>query len=194
MGADESILQRQWRELKYHDPEHFLREMRRLELRLPGTRLPRTHGLKPHLERRQAALFAYGLGCRLGTRVLFAAAPAENLDYDFVLVFRLGDEIHHWPLQVKELVPTDINPTATLTALLAKLSKYGIAPRLCVCVYVNRRVPAASLSISPLTIGSLWLFGGADDSGHRWNLQGDFMQPDCRVTHFDYPEPNNIVP
>lgn len=194
MDANESILLKQWRNLSYHDPEDHLRELRRIELRLPGTRLRRTHALKPHLERRQAALFAYGLGCRLQTRVYFAAASAENLDYDFVLSFRLGDEAHYWPVQAKELVPDDINPTASLDGLLAKLAKYGPAPHLCVAVYMNRRVRPTSIPISTLRVGSLWLVGGRDGSGNKWTLQGDLLQPNCQTTDFDYPRPRVNVP
>jgi hypothetical protein len=194
MDTNERIPLRQWSKLSYHDPEELLREMRRFELRLPGTGLRRTNALKRHLERRQAALFAYGLGLRLRTRVLLADAPAEALDYDFALVFQIGDERHHWPLQVKELVPEDINPRASLDGLLAKLRKYGDAPRLCVAVYVNRRVRPSPVSISSLKVGSFWLVGGRDRSGHRWTLQGDFRQPDHHVTEFDYPEPRVIVP
>lgn len=189
MDANESILLKQWRKLSYHDPADHLRELRRLELRLPGTRLRRPHAMKPHLERRQAALFAYGLGRRLQTRVAFAAASAENLDYDFVIAFRLGDEGHYWPLQVKELVPDDINPNASLDGLLAGLAKYSHAPRLCVAVYVNRRVGPSPITISSLKVGSLWMVGGRDESGTKWTLQGDFLQPNCQATDFEYPEP-----
>lgn len=189
MSADRLRL---WSRLTYHDPEEVLREMRRHERMFPGRRR-RTHALKPHLEGRQAALFAHGLGARLGTRVSFAFAPQEALDHDHVLHFRFGEGLHWWPLQCKELPPTYVNRGASLERLLAGLDKYGSAPDLCVAVYVNRMLPASTLSIPTTGVGSLWFVGGADQEAHRWTLHGDLLQPDCRVTEFVYPEPRIIV-
>ena len=201
MNVHDRMRLRQWDRLVYHDSAHVLREARRAEWKLqlaglvdPRVGVPRTRQLRHHHEGRQAALFAYGLGRRLGTEVFFAFAPSGDLDYDFVLRFQLRDALHSWPLQVKEVVPERFNARATLEGLLADLKKYGDARDLCVVVYVDRRLPPSSIEVPALEIGSLWLVGGASPDHQRWFLHGDLMADSYQRTEFRYPEPRVIVP
>ncbi|MGH2611308.1 MAG: hypothetical protein ACRDHF_19690, partial [Tepidiformaceae bacterium] len=116
----------QWRTLTYHDPAHVLRRLRAVEQALAArlrhaedrVRRLRTTGLKRYREWRDAALFTYGMGLALGARVGYATEATS--DYDFVAAWVEGDTPHFCPVQLKELVPADLNPGATLDGLLLK--------------------------------------------------------------------------
>ncbi len=63
-----------------------------------------TNRLKLHRESRTAALFCHGIGsAALGTTVYYARHEAS--DYDFVSLWRRGDDEIYTPVQLKEARP-----------------------------------------------------------------------------------------
>ena len=75
----------------------------------------RTNQFKQAREHRQAALFCEGMGARIGHTVYFAAH--EDQDYDFVASWVVGDQQHLAPVQLKEVVPTNLNERAELSSI-----------------------------------------------------------------------------
>ena len=114
-----------WRSLTYHDPVTILKRLRALEVQLAGVEMDervrrlRTPGLKTYREARDAAIFVYGMG--LAKAVAMAYTPFERSDYDFVATWTEGTTQHFCPVQLKELVPADLNPGASIEELLGKL-------------------------------------------------------------------------
>lgn len=164
MNIDESIRTRHWSRLSYHDPEIVLRELRRVELHVADAvieervRTLRTNFRKPHREGREAALLCHGIGkAVLGTTVY--VAPGEEQDHDFVSAWVTGDTQHYAPVQIKELVPSDINPYADLNEIISSLKKYSCSRDLIVGIHVNRAGPLdmTKIVVPKLGIRELWL-------------------------------------
>src|SRR5687767_14702903 len=114
--------------LEYRDPGPFLIFLRKLELKVVASDLPgrvkqlRTNPLKEWKEAREAALFCHGMGQRISTTICFAKGEAQ--DYDFVATWDNAGSRHFARVQLKEVVPADINPSASLQRTLLSLSKY----------------------------------------------------------------------
>src|SRR2546421_10068974 len=110
-----------WRSLPFYEPATILRNLRRIEQQLADVdmdervRRLRTPGLKTYREARDAALFVYGMGLAKG--VAMAYTPFERSDYDFVATWTEGTTQHFCPVQLKELVPADLNPGASIEEL-----------------------------------------------------------------------------
>lgn len=185
--------------LEYGNPTDFLRELRKAERQL-GTELDalperarrlRTNALKPYREMRDAALFCHGMSERLGHQVFFA--PTESEDYDFVAMWCADDEQHFCPVQLKELVPADCNPTGSINEIVSGLSKYADAPGLTVAVRLNRtgRFDIGEIKLpNDLRLGGLWMFGCISEDQSRWDVWGDFALRSAEPfgTEFGYPE------
>jgi hypothetical protein len=98
-----------WGKLSFHDPEPVLKKLRRVEREVvpfvadPDARELRTHILKAEREARDAAIFAYGMGQSMNTKVLMARD--ESQDHDFVTCWKADGELRFCPVQLKELVP-----------------------------------------------------------------------------------------
>src|SRR5687768_10028634 len=108
--------------LDYRDPAPYLVKLRELEPHVATSDLPdrvkqlRTNELKPWRELREAALFCYGMGKRIGQPVYLA--KGESQDYDFVASWVVADEQHFAPVQLKEVVPVKLNAQASLQAVV----------------------------------------------------------------------------
>ena len=102
-----------WSKLQFHDPEPVVKKLRMVQAefvpQLTDERIRnlRTPDLKPEREARDAAIFSYGMGKALNTKVLMARK--ESSDYDFVTCWRLGDALNFCPVQLKELPPAELN-------------------------------------------------------------------------------------
>jgi hypothetical protein len=184
---------RQWMKLDYVRPDKFLEGLKDME-QLPGFQaLPqkiknlRTNALKETLERRQAALFCYGLGQITGTE--FGIAHAEESDYDFVMAYHDSGNLCFSPLQMKEFVPETVNPTAELQKELDKLQKYSNSEDLVVAIHLNRRFrfDLSAYDFSNLSIKDLWFFGRAEAEGNQWVIMGNMMQPEPKARYFTAP-------
>jgi len=177
--------------LEYRDPAPFLRRMRSLELKVARSTLPpsirslRTNRLKRWRETRDAAIFCVGMGARIGCSVYLARSEAQ--DYDFVASWVTEDTRRFTPIQLKEVVPTDIEPEASVQkAIDALKSKYVRSSGLTVAIYLNQRIrfDPSAITIPQLNISGLWIFGGL--GGSTWGLWGDFLDQPVG-TQFEYP-------
>ena len=168
--------------LDFREPGPFLVGLREIEGRVAGSTLPdsvrelRTNSLKTWREARQAALFCHGLGKRLGATVSFARE--ETRDHDFIAQALVDGVPHVVPVQLKEVVPTELNPDSTLEGTLGALTKYADAHELTVAIHLNRcvRFDPVRLELPALGIGAVWVFGTLTEDQSEWGLWGDFMQ------------------
>ena len=179
--------------LSYTNPEKFLRTLRDFEYTLSVTNTPkairnlRTNGLKDAREQRQAALFCYGMSVRIGKSVYFASH--EDQDYDFVATWLVEDVRHFSVVQLKEVVPTAINPDANIQSVIAGLGKYKDSHDLTVAVHLNQAARFDPNALRPeiLNIASLWVFGSTSPDQSCWSLWGNFTEENPYETPFSYP-------
>ena len=158
------------------------------ESRLPRkVRSLRTKELRPYGERRQAALFCYGMSCVLGVPVVFA--HVEKADYDCVARWVIGHSAHFRAVQLKELVPPDINPKAALESELSKLTKYQDSDDLTVAFYINRPIRLENRPQLPagLRVGEVWAYGASSSDSSKWMICGDLLQ---NPTMYEYAYPS----
>lgn len=183
---------RAFQHLEFRDPRPFLVQLREIEARVANSDLPpktkalRTNSLKWSKELREAALFCYGMAQRIGQTVYLA--PTEAQDYDFVASWVIDDTQHLAPVQLKEVVPPDLNSTASVQERVNALSKYVDSNDLTVAIYLNQRVhfDPAQLVIPQLKIAALWVFGAVSSDKEQWGLWGNFLETP-EGTRFEYP-------
>lgn len=184
---------RHWSKLRYLDPVPTLRALRDLELRLaqadvsPKISRLRTAKLKPEREARDAALFSLGMSTRLGMPVLFA--PVEESNYDFVTRMDVGDTSYFTPVQLKELVPAELNPAASIDKLLASLrNKRGYEDTV-LALRLNREQKGVTFKAEQfdgLPFREVWLFWSASPDARKWKLLGNALETPL-LSEFDYP-------
>lgn len=180
------------RTLKYHDPWHILRKLRRLEVELADVQLDtkvrklRMPTLNKYREWRDAALFTYGMRVLQSYRIVFATEAAR--DYDFVTAWRGKGESFYCPVQLKELVPADLNPDANLEQLLKGLAKYSGPSDTVLAVRLNRAgaLDLASASFPPVPFKQDMVFLGSAPNSARWCLYGNALGTPVQV-EFEYP-------
>ena len=114
--------------LQYRNPARVLAALRDLEPQVAASTLPeatkqlRTNNLKRYREMREAALFCHGMSVRLALNV--ELAMDESHDYDFVAAWTAKDTRFFVPVQLKEVVPVDLNAQSSVQSAVDKLSKY----------------------------------------------------------------------
>jgi hypothetical protein len=180
-----------WRSLKYHDPASLLVKLRELEIELAAADLDpkllrlRLPELKKYREWRDAAVLCYGLGLAQGHQIGYATEERE--DYDFVASWIDGTTQHFTPVQLKELVPADLNPEATLDDLLQKASRTLLTDTV-LAIKLNRRgqIDLAEVRIPRLKWKQLWFFWSSSPNGQKWSIYGDALLDPGYFT-FDYP-------
>jgi len=135
---------------------------------------------------RAAALFCYGMAQRIGQTVYLASSEAQ--DYDFVASWAVDDTQHLAPVQLKEVVPQDLNPLASVQATVNALSKYVDSEDLTVVIHLNQhgRFDPAALVVPSLRIAALWIFGAISEDQAQWGLWGNFLETP-EGTRFEYP-------
>jgi hypothetical protein len=185
-----SDLLNHWRALEYHDPAEILRRLRSLEVDLQAADIDpkvlslRTQSLSKYREWRDAAVFSYGMG--LAKNVDIGYAPEERSDYDFVTTWKDGDTQHFCAVQLKELVPENLNPTSTINHLLAGMSKYAKTGTV-LAVKINRRQGLELREKPTLPFAQLWFFWASAPRSSRWCLYGDVLG-DPAYFSYDYPQ------
>jgi hypothetical protein len=176
--------------LDFREPSSFLIQLHQFECEVAKTDTParlrtlRTNGLKEWREVREAAMFCYLMGQRIGETVYMARG--ENQDYDFVASWTQGDTRNFAPVQLKELVPLSLNPESSIEKLLAALpKKYVDSHDLTVVIHLNQRnqFDLAALEIPALSIGGLWMFGATTPDQSAWGLWGDFLHNPTHTAH-----------
>lgn len=183
---------RTWLEFDYFDSRDTLVRLGSIQKSLVGVPIEdrvlrlRTRLLRSDHERRQAALFCYGLSCHLDRPVAFA--HIEDQDFDCVATWVEAGVTQFPAIQLKELPPGYLNPHTSLEVEIAKLSKYVAGSDLFVAFYLNREfhLDLSELKIPKLPIAGLWLFGGIDPYQTRWMLWGDLLG-ELKSTEFQYP-------
>ena len=182
-----------WRRFKYLDPVSTLLALREAEISVAGTATDpkvmrlRTAAIKPEREARDAALFSLGMSRRLDCRVLFA--PVEEADYDFVTRTDYQGTQYFTPVQLKELVPEDLNPSTSLDSLLASLRRKRVFSSTALAIRVNRTLKQASFSseqFKGLPFKEVWLFWASSPDARRWRLLGNALT-DAVISEFEYP-------
>lgn len=179
--------------LQFRDPHSFLVNLRKLEVEIALTDTPsrikllRTNGLKEARERREAALFCKGMSERLGQTVYFASH--EDQDFDFVASWAIGGGQHFAPVQLKEVVPTALNSSATLESVIGGLEKYTDSSNLTVAIHLNQagRFDPDAVRLQHLKVASVWIFAAATADQSLWNLWGNFTEDGPYGNQFAYP-------
>ena len=182
-----------WRRLPYYDPVRALLNFRALEIALAGADVDpkvarlRTAALKPEREARDAAIFSLAMSVRLRCQVVFS--PTEEADYDFVTRTDFEGTSYFTPVQLKELVPEDLNPTANLDKLLAQLRGRKVHSGTALALRLNRtlkRMTFTPAQFDGLPFQEVWLFWAASSDARKWKLFGNALN-DPVTTEFDYP-------
>jgi hypothetical protein len=189
----EAVRINEWRSLRFSDPEPELIRLREVQLALadyiidPKVGALRTNPLNSDRQRREAAIFCYAISHALGIKIYYA--PVERQDYDFVAVWQRDDTQFFAPVQLKELVPAHVNPSASLAALLSGLEKYRNSPDLVVAIHFNRgmRLNFAEVLVPKLALGQVWLYGAISPDQSKWMLYGDLLD---QPAYYDIPYPS----
>src|SRR5258705_900250 len=183
---------RAFQHLEFRDPRPFLVRFREVETDVAKSGLPkkirnlRTNSLKWSRELREAALFCCGMAQRIGQTVFLA--PSEAQDYDFLASWVVHDTQHLAPVQLKEAVPHDLNRSASIQHTVNALSKYVDSEDLTVAIHLNQcgHFDPAKLTIQPLNIAALWVFGAISEDQNEWALWGNFLETP-EGTRYEYP-------
>lgn len=189
-----SVRLRAYSKLAYGDPKGFLEALTPLDAAVSVSDLPatvkhlRTNQLKADRERRDAAIFCLGMSQALNTEVRFS--PTEAQDYDFVATWEMDDVRHFCPVQLKEFVSSELNPKATMHAVLSGLSKYADSGDITVAIKIGRnfRFEPSELQLpSELSIAALWVYGAIAQDQSEWALWGDFVRGSSDGMKFEIP-------
>jgi hypothetical protein len=123
---------------------------------------------------------------RIGQTVFLA--PSEAQDYDFLASWVVHDTQHLAPVQLKEAVPHDLNRSASIQQTVNALSKYVDSEDLTVAIHLNQRghFDPAKLTVPPLKIAALWVFGAISEDQNEWALWGNFLETP-EGTRYEYP-------
>lgn len=125
-----------------------------------GKRRPES---KETLERRQAALFTYGRSLIESRPDMdFGMIPIQDDPADMVIRTPSASGPHSFePVQLKEIVPEEVNVGQTLDELLTSIrQKYGSGSPLTIAININRETVTTLGSISdPNLPHNFWFFG-----------------------------------
>ena len=182
MKPVDQITYRKWRLLKWRDPRTDLINLgkRYDQLLQQGIEATtddlRTRDLRKYLEQIQAALFAYFISqSRLKSPIAYAMS--EEQDYDCVLWWKVEGKSRYAPVQLKEVVPHHINPTASVEAELTKLGKYVTSDHSVIAVHLNQTgyVEYSSIKKPMTSAAEIWLYAALAPDQSLWFLYGDLL-------------------
>lgn len=154
-------------------------------------RMWRTRPQRRFLTLRQAAIFCYGRKCtQPDDRWAFAQWPDEDSPIDVVCRRTTPAGAEHFEfVQLKEVVPEELNPDATLQDVLDGVAaRYRRADGITVAVNLNQSVTTdlTALRIPALPGATLWLYGLAGEPNLCF-LVGDLLSPPA--VHYGFPFP-----
>src|SRR5271157_673502 len=183
---------REWAKLPFYDPEGALRnlaENRSIGF-IPGGRHSRWTGLRTNMskELRQwldATVFTFGIRQALGVNAHLAFH--EDEDFDFLVSWVDGEWHNFCPVQLKELVPDYLNPTADLNQVIAKLARYQRQTDTNAAIKLNRagQFNPNVLEVPDLPFKELWLFGSSSPDNTEWFLYRALIA--LRLFNFPFP-------
>ncbi|MBI5560658.1 MAG: hypothetical protein HY883_05230 [Deltaproteobacteria bacterium] len=182
----------EWSKLRFVDPAKVLPQFRKIQLQVDESTLKdkvrnlRTQKLKQHREGWEAAIFCFGMSKMKSVPVY--VAPYEASDYDAVAMRVEGNTQYFTPIQIKEVVPEDLNPGTDINKEIAKLRRYQVSNDTTVVIHVNRNVQLhlSSVKVPSLNIASLWLMGSSRPDQSKWFLAGNLLNKP-QILEFDYP-------
>ncbi len=183
----------EWSKLKYVDPTMMLPQLRMIQRQVATSALKdniknlRTQQLKQYREGWEATLFCYGMSKKLGVPIYVALYEAS--DYDVVAMRIENDTQFFTPIQIKEVVPEELNPYTSINKVIAKLSRYPASQDTVFVIHVNRtgRLDLALIKVPRLDIASLWLLCASSPDKSKWLVAGDLLDKPS-IIEFDYPD------
>ena len=116
-------------------------------------------------------------------------AKSESHDYDFVACWVRDDTRHFAPVQLKEVVPTELNSAASIQKIIEALPpKYVNSNDLTIAIHLNQELhfDPSQLRIPKMNLAALWIFGAVAPNDSEWALWGDFLA-EPEGTRFAYP-------
>ncbi len=173
---------REWEKLVFKDPAKTLPRYRAVQETVSisnvNTKLGnlRTNSLKPEKEAWHLALFSYLISNALNIQVFYS--EVESSDYDGVCMW-VNDETQNFaPIHLKELVPSDLNPSSSVQKIVSGLKKYKDSKDLIVAVKLTRNftLKIEDLDLTGINIKQLWLFGAIDPAQSGWMLYCDILE------------------
>lgn len=169
--------------LRFIDPERVIPELNELSWRLAGrldiprsVRNLRTQSLKRARELWTACIFAHGMSQILRTKVF--VADDDSADYDFVCYWVSCDTGNICPVQLKEVVPAELNENCSIQTIVDDIAKKRRYQRRSVAIKLTREgnFNPTSLDLSKLEVESLWVFGAISPDQTEWAIWGDLLQ------------------
>jgi len=142
----------------------------------PNVRNLRTHELKRMRELWAACIFACGISEFLQANVF--VADDETSDYDFVCGWAAGDTSNFCPVQLKEIVPTELNLKSNLQAVIDGIAERKSYKGRSIAIKLTREClfDPDQLDLSGLDIESLWVFGAISPDQKEWAIWGDLLR------------------
>ncbi|HME69885.1 MAG TPA: hypothetical protein VKM54_08455 [Myxococcota bacterium] len=191
MKVNDQIHGREWSKLPLYDPERVLRSLKNIPVRfIPGGRHPqwaglRTNSLKEVRQALDATIFTFGMSQALGINARLILHEAE--DFDFLVSWVDGEWSNTCPVQLKELVPDHLNPTADLNQLFAELARYPRPTDTNAAIKLNRagKFDPNVLQIPDLPFKELWFLGSSSPDRTEWFLYRALNEP--RIFEFRFP-------
>ena len=171
------ITRRKWQALKWRDPRTDLVALGRLQGRLRCAKFEdlRDRDLKSAREPLQAALFCYFISYALKTRIEYAMS--EDEDYDCVFRRKVDGATGYTPVQLKEIVPSRIDPKASIKTGLENLKKYRTSDHTVVAFHVNHSgyFDYHSMPKPETSFAEIWFYGPLTSDLFLWELYGDLL-------------------
>jgi hypothetical protein len=185
---------RRWFKLGYKNPLRYLIEMQDVVIKSgilnhpSSQKILNDRKLRPLKEDRRCAIFCYGLGITTNSKIVFSSF--ESSDYDYVLCIEHNNNKWLVPLQMKQLVSAEVNPSASIQSEINKLKKYADSKNLVVAIHINRFVEYSiqDLDFSELNIGELWFFGNFPEDKYKWRIHGNILSANPKELVFQLPK------
>jgi|GEM_PF-1183411 len=182
---------RAWTHYTYYDPCIVLPKLQLVREALSNSETPdhiknlRTNRLKRERESWEAAIFCRLLSLAYGHDIFFCRE--EDEDFDSIFTWSSDEGQNYAPIQLKELVPTELNAQASLSDILDGIRAKYHAPELIVGVRLNQRTQfnPRALDVSGLEIGELWMFGVTAPDQSKWSLFGEFLSGNVEQHEFN---------
>lgn len=180
-----------WTEYTYYDPTIVLPKLRIVRETFAASDTQkriknlRTNHLKRERESWDAAIFCKLLSLATGENILFSRE--EDEDFDSIFFWENEEGQNFAPIQLKELVPHELNPQASLSKILDGIRAKYCSPDLIVGIRLNQRtqLKLQSIDLSGLQLRELWMFGATSPDRSKWSLFGEFLSGNINQHEFD---------
>lgn len=178
--------------LRFIDPELVLPELNKLRCELVQRDVPlsvknlRTHGLKRSRELWTACIFAHGMREILRTKIY--VADDEGGDHDFVCYWDAPETGNICPVQLKEVVPQELNSNSSVQSIIDSIAKKRNYRKRTLAIKLTREgnFNPSTLDLSKLETESVWVFGSVSADQTQWVIWGDLLQSN-HGTSFNLP-------